>query len=276
MCNVTVNIVPDQQKRGASASSRTGFWLFGFIIGLALGFAATTMSEVWHSAVKPENKSPLPPSQTSTPSLNPLPRPKGELPPRVPPRLPSDNQNGLPPKHDLSSGCSTTLATQGGASERCSVPFWALVSLPHFPMKFFFEWTLLKIEHMLDWLEWRLNLSCRFSYTRPQEGEVLAQYGCADLHVEVLDIQLRGQPYAVHVIRCDRTGRWVSDDKLTYEEAVVQMESLQEATLFISKRWGPRRLPIVSLWGKRYFLDERLKEMRNVENPCDRMEFYAV
>jgi hypothetical protein len=28
-----------------------------------------------------------------------------------------------------------------------------------------------------------------------------------------------------------------------------------------------RRLPVVSFKGKRWFLDERLKELRNVENP---------
>lgn len=135
------------------------------------------------------------------------------------------------------------------------------------------EWILVKAEDLFDWLEWRLGLACRFGHVRPREGEVLAQFGCADLHVEVLDIELRGFPYAVHVIRCDRTGKWISDDKLTQSEAIVQMEALQEATQFISERWGPRRLPIVPLCGRRYFLDERLGELRNVVDPDDRLLF---
>jgi len=30
-----------------------------------------------------------------------------------------------------------------------------------------------------------------------------------------------------------------------------------------------RRLPIIELGGKRYFVDERLKELRNVDDPSD-------
>lgn len=276
MCNVTVNIVPDQQKRCAIAPSRTCSGVFGFIIGLALGFATTTLIEGWPRAVKPEITSPSPPSPASTPSPNPLPRPKGELPPRVPPRLPVGDQDGSQPKHDLSSSCSTTLATQGSASAGVQCPFGLLFPSPTLPMRYFIEWILLKIENTLDWLEWRLKLSCRFRYFPPREGEVLAQYGCSELHAEVLDIELRGERFAVQVTRVDRNGNCVSDDRLTYRQAVVLMEALQEATLFISERWGPRRLPIVPLWGKRYFLDERLNEMRNVENACDRLEFIAV
>jgi len=31
----------------------------------------------------------------------------------------------------------------------------------------------------------------------------------------------------------------------------------------------PRRLPIVTVNGKKYFLDERLRQLRNVSNPSD-------
>jgi hypothetical protein len=75
----------------------------------------------------------------------------------------------------------------------------------------------------------------------------------------------------VHVIRTDSKGHCVSDVRLTYSEAIILMEALQEATHFISERWGPRRLPIVALWGQRYFIDERLKELRNVDEPHDRV-----
>jgi len=35
----------------------------------------------------------------------------------------------------------------------------------------------------------------------------------------------------------------------------------------------PRRLPIVTVEGKRYFLDMRLRQYRNVENPHDYFDF---
>ena len=35
----------------------------------------------------------------------------------------------------------------------------------------------------------------------------------------------------------------------------------------------PRRLPIVSIGGKRDFMDTRLRQYRNVENPHDFMDF---
>lgn len=34
-----------------------------------------------------------------------------------------------------------------------------------------------------------------------------------------------------------------------------------------------RQLPIVTLCGERYFVDERLQELRNVQNPHDSMSF---
>lgn len=35
----------------------------------------------------------------------------------------------------------------------------------------------------------------------------------------------------------------------------------------------PRRLPVVALEGKSYFLDMRLRQYRNVENPHDSIDF---
>lgn len=35
----------------------------------------------------------------------------------------------------------------------------------------------------------------------------------------------------------------------------------------------PRRLPIIKYQGKRYFVDARLKEMRNVNNPHDYINY---
>jgi hypothetical protein len=34
-------------------------------------------------------------------------------------------------------------------------------------------------------------------------------------------------------------------------------------------RHAPRRLPTVTIWEKRYFIDERLGQLRNVEAPHD-------
>ena len=131
-------------------------------------------------------------------------------------------------------------------------------------------------ERQLDWLEWKLRLPSRFSYSAPTKGEVLAQYGCAEVHTEVVNLRLRDSEYAVHVIREDPDGNYVSDDWLTYEHAIILMEALQEATAFIAERWGPRRLPIVRLWGKRFFTDERLGELRNVDDPNERIELVQV
>lgn len=34
----------------------------------------------------------------------------------------------------------------------------------------------------------------------------------------------------------------------------------------------PRRLPVISWRGRRYFVDRRLGELRNVDNPHDRLD----
>ena len=36
----------------------------------------------------------------------------------------------------------------------------------------------------------------------------------------------------------------------------------------------PRRLPIIEINGKKYFVDERLHQLRNVNDPFDCMNFY--
>lgn len=142
-------------------------------------------------------------------------------------------------------------------------------------MKRLTERILIRLEGLLDWLEWKLKLRSRFSYTPHEEGEVLARYGSPQTRVEVLDVELRGEPYAVHVARTDEGGNYLCDVTLSYREALVLMEALQEATRFLGGLWGPRRLPIVPLLGKWYFLDERLGELRNVEIPHERLAFRA-
>ena len=159
---------------------------------------------------------------------------------------------------------------------RCFVPHLGRYFFPTVPMKQWIFRLFVWIERQLDWLEWRLSLPCRFSYSTPTKGEVLAQYGCAEVHADVIDIQLRDSGYAVHVIREDPEGNCVSDDLLTYRHAIILMEALQEATAFIAERWGPRRLPIVRLWGKRFSTDERLGELRNVDDPNERIELVPV
>jgi hypothetical protein len=37
---------------------------------------------------------------------------------------------------------------------------------------------------------------------------------------------------------------------------------------------GPRVMPVVKINGKWYFVDERLHELRNVQNPCDAKRFH--
>lgn len=36
---------------------------------------------------------------------------------------------------------------------------------------------------------------------------------------------------------------------------------------------GPRMLPVIHIDGKRYFVDERLKQLRNVVDPSDYIDF---
>lgn len=36
---------------------------------------------------------------------------------------------------------------------------------------------------------------------------------------------------------------------------------------------GPRMLPVIDIDGKRYFVDERLKQLRNVVDPSDYIDF---
>jgi hypothetical protein len=50
------------------------------------------------------------------------------------------------------------------------------------------------------------------------------------------------------------------------------LELLQDAAQFIADKTGVRRLPVIPLWGRKYFVDGRLAELRNTENPGDRVE----
>jgi hypothetical protein len=50
-------------------------------------------------------------------------------------------------------------------------------------------------------------------------------------------------------------------------------QAFQKALFMFLVTWSeerPRRLPTVRIRGKRYFIDDRLRELRNIENPHDR------
>lgn len=54
------------------------------------------------------------------------------------------------------------------------------------------------------------------------------------------------------------------------------VDLLEESVPFATERMGTLRLPTLRLWGNRYFVDERLKELRNVDNPHDRVELRKI
>lgn len=72
--------------------------------------------------------------------------------------------------------------------------------------------------------------------------------------------------------------RWVEIASLRDFNLDASIALLTEARQCIENLDGPepphpRRLPRVSVGGKTYFVDSRLRELRNVDNPHDRVEF---
>ncbi len=69
---------------------------------------------------------------------------------------------------------------------------------------------------------------------------------------------------------------WLSIVDLRDYNVQRTIDLLQEAVEYLALHKGVRKLPAVRLWGKRYYLDERLKELRNIEDPDDRIELRVV
>ena len=57
------------------------------------------------------------------------------------------------------------------------------------------------------------------------------------------------------------------------ERRKISQKEIDEA-IKATKSGYPRVLPVVTLKNKKtYFIDERLKELRNINNPCDIIKF---
>jgi hypothetical protein len=58
-------------------------------------------------------------------------------------------------------------------------------------------------------------------------------------------------------------------------EAVDREKALEAfmAESSMTANTGPRMLPVIDFDGKLYFIDERLKQLRSVADPSDRIDF---
>ena len=118
------------------------------------------------------------------------------------------------------------------------------------------------------------NLPCVQSYTESNVRVEVVEYTLPCGHKAY---RIEGQYFV------EETHKWVPIADLRDFNANTAVGLLQKAADFVaSMEQGlvedrrTRQLPTVRLWGKRYFIDERLEELRNVENPHDRVELRAV
>lgn len=57
----------------------------------------------------------------------------------------------------------------------------------------------------------------------------------------------------------------------TYGSQEMAKQFLEEKCGEVMREESPRELPKVKIYGKVYYVDLRLKEMRNINNPSDRL-----
>jgi hypothetical protein len=81
------------------------------------------------------------------------------------------------------------------------------------------------------------------------------------------------QPRHWLVLELGGDGEWYHLMSMHGSRLPLMQEALDEVARVISP--GPRMLPRVEVGGQTYFIDARLKELRNVENPHDRIVFCA-
>ena len=68
------------------------------------------------------------------------------------------------------------------------------------------------------------------------------------------------------------TGKWTHVLSMQESRLPILLSVLGEvADYLVEDAGGPKSLPTVSLWGKRFFIDERLSELRNIDDPHDRV-----
>lgn len=74
------------------------------------------------------------------------------------------------------------------------------------------------------------------------------------------------------IIRAYEDEQRAKDDFALVEESTDRTYMLDHVPLF-EDMGKPKKLPTVTLGGKTYFIDRRLKQLRNVENPHDYVDF---
>jgi hypothetical protein len=137
-------------------------------------------------------------------------------------------------------------------------------------------------------LQWIANLIGRARRQANTEDSLpcVQAYADGNVRVEVVEYLLPCGHNAYGIkgrYFVEEYDEWVPIAELRDFNADTAVSLLQKAADFVAlmehglvEERRPRQLPTLRLWGKRYFVDERLKELRNVENPHDRVQLHAV
>jgi hypothetical protein len=136
-------------------------------------------------------------------------------------------------------------------------------------------------------MQWIANLIRRLRKPATTEESLPCVHSLAEgnVRIDVLEYQLPCG-HCAYIIRgeyfVEETDTWVKIADLRDFNAEATVWLLQRAARFVAalehglvadgEVRGPRELPTVKMFGRRFFLDERLKELRNVENPHDRIQ----
>lgn len=73
------------------------------------------------------------------------------------------------------------------------------------------------------------------------------------------------------LVKNEDTEKAIQIGLMFWQDMQPTMQMMQEASDFIAGRSGMRPLPTVRMYGKTYFVDERLNELHNVEDVSDRL-----
>lgn len=157
-------------------------------------------------------------------------------------------------KHACRLTNSSLLAIQGSAGGWCLVRLFrgAFISVPMFVMR---QWTDKK----------------------PGADENMTLIHSAsegDLSLQMLEYEKPcGHPgFLIEVfLKTDKGKDLAQIGLFGWEDLQIAIVLLQEALELGAKHLGVRPLPTVRLWEKTYYVDERLSELRNVDDIADRV-----
>jgi len=126
-------------------------------------------------------------------------------------------------------------------------------------------------------LQWIANLSAqvsrRLSRWPLEEARLIQAFADPGVRVEVREHRMNGRHlgFSIRVFFCiDEADDWFEIANLRDYNVQRVIDFVQEATTFVSGKSGCRQLPRVSIEGERFFLDERLHELRGVDDPLNR------